>query len=55
MKYRIDQNNYHTFSTYEINKMPGRSYFIPYPDRASADAVTPKEKRYSSSKVVCLN
>ena len=55
MKYRIDQNNYHTFSTYEINKMPARSYFIPYPDRTSADAVTPKEKRYSSSKVVCLN
>ena len=38
MKYRIDQNNYHTFSTYEIN-----------------NAVTPKEKRYSSFKVVCLN
>ena len=55
MKYRIDQNNYHTFSTYEINKMPARSYFIPYPDRTSADAVTPKEKRYSSFKVVCLN
>ena len=55
MKYRIDQNNYHTFPTYEINKMPARSYFIPYPDRAAADAVTPKEKRYASSKVVCLN
>ena len=35
--------------------MPARSYFIPYPDRTSADAVTLKEKRYSSSKVVCLN
>ncbi len=35
--------------------MPARSYFIPYPDRAAADAVTPKEKRYASSKVVCLN
>ena len=35
--------------------MPARSYFIPYPDRTSADAVTPKEKRYSSFKVVCLN
>ena len=55
MKYRIDQNNYHTFPTYEINKMPARSYFIPYPDRAAADAVTPKKKRYASSKVVCLN
>ena len=55
MKYQIDQNNYHTFSIFEVNKMPARSYFIPYPDRAQADAVTPKEKRYASSKVVCLN
>ena len=55
MKYRIDQNNYHTFSTFEINKLPARSYFIPYPDRAQADAVGPKEKRYSSPKVLCLN
>ena len=55
MKYQIDQNNYHTFSIYEVNKLPARSYFIPYPDRASADAVTAKEKRYASPKVVCLN
>ena len=55
MKYRIDQSNYHNFEVYEINKMPARSYFIPYPDRASADAVQAKEKRYASPKVVCLN
>ena len=33
MKYQIDQNNYHTFETFEINKLPARSYFVPYPDR----------------------
>ena len=55
MKYQIDQNNYHTFETFEINKLPARSYFVPYPDRAAADAVSAKEKRYASPKVVCLN
>nr|MCR5811163.1 hypothetical protein [Lachnospiraceae bacterium] len=55
MKYQIDRNNYHTFSIYEVNKMPGRSYFVPYPSRAEADKVSPKEKRYKSDKVVCLN
>ena len=55
MKYQIDQNNYCTFKIYEREKLPGRSYFVPYPDRAAADAVSPKEKRYASEKVVCLN
>ena len=55
MKYQIDQNNYHTFEIFEINKLPARSYFVPYPDRAAADAVSALEKRYASTKVVCLN
>ena len=55
MRYRINNSNYHDFHTYRINKLPPRSYFIPYPDRESADSYTPKEKRYSSSKVRCLN
>ena len=55
MKYQINTINYHTFSIYEVNKLPARSYFIPYPNRAGADAVSPKEKRYASPKVVCLN
>lgn len=55
MRYRLNQTNYANFDVYEQNKLPGRSYFIPYPDRASADAVSPKEKRYRSPKVVCLN
>ncbi len=55
MKYQINQDNYHTFEVYEVNKLPARSYFIPYPDRVKADAATPKEKRYASEKVICLN
>ena len=55
MKYQLNTSNYHTFDTFEVNKLPARSYFIPYPDRAGADAAAPKEKRYNSSKVLCLN
>lgn len=55
MKYTLNTENYHTFDIYEVNKLPGRSYFIPYPTRAEADTVSPKEKRYQSKKVQCLN
>ncbi|MBQ6159906.1 MAG: hypothetical protein IJK24_03055 [Oscillospiraceae bacterium] len=55
MKYTLNQQNYADFSVYELHKLPPRSYFIPYPDRAKADAVTPLEKRYRSEKVLCLN
>ena len=55
MHYQLNTTNYHNFATFAVNKLPPRSYFIPYPDRAAADAVTPKQKRYSSPKVQCLN
>ncbi|MCD7857753.1 MAG: hypothetical protein LUG55_08170 [Clostridiales bacterium] len=55
MRYQINNANYCTFETFAVNKLPGRSYFTPYPDRGSADAVAPKEKRYASPKVQCLN
>jgi len=55
MKYQLNTSNYHTFSVFEVNKLAPRSYFIPYPDRAGADAVSLKEKRYASPKVICLN
>ena len=55
MKYQLNTSNYHEFDVFEVNKLPARSYFIPYPDKAGADAVLPKEKRYASPKVVCLN
>ena len=55
MKYVINKTNYHTFKVFEDNKLPGRSYFIPYPDRKSVDQVSLLENRYGSPKVVCLN
>ena len=55
MQYTLNHANYCTFETYGVNRLPGRSYFIPYPTRAEAEAVSPKEKRYKSEKVLCLN
>ena len=55
MHYQLNTTNYADFAVFEQNKLPGRSYFIPYPARAQADAVSRKEKRYRSEKVVCLN
>ena len=55
MRYKLDKSNYCDFSVFEKNKLPGRSYFIPYPNRRAAEAVSPKEKRYKSGKVLCLN
>ena len=55
MRYLINKKNYCDFSLWRENALPARSYFIPYPSREEADHVPPKEKRYSSSKVQCLN
>ena len=55
MKYRLNKDNYHNFNIFELNCLKPRSYFIPYPTRESADAVTGQERRYGSSKVRCLN
>ena len=55
MEYRINKTNYCTFEVFQDNKLPGRSYFIPYPNKEEADKVSLKEKRYRSSKVICLN
>ena len=55
MQYRLNMTNYCDFNVFEDNKLPGRSYFIPYPDRAGAEAVSTLEKRYRSEKVLCLN
>ena len=55
MKYQLNKTHFRDFDVFEVNKLPGRSYFIPYPDRKSADAAAPLEKRYRSPKVLCLN
>ncbi len=55
MQYRLQDRYYSDFSKIDVNRLLGRSYFIPYPDRASLDGVSPDEKRYKSPLVVCLN
>ena len=55
MKYKINTTNYQDFHIFEVNKLPPRSYFIPYPDREQADRVSGAQKRYGSPKVICLN
>ena len=55
MQYQLNKDNYCNFHVFEVNKLPGRTYFIPYPDRNRADAVSLPEKRYLSDKVICLN
>lgn len=55
MRYALNLTNYADFNVYEDNKLPGRSYFIPYPGREAADAVSALGKRYGSEKVMCLN
>lgn len=55
MKYRIDHSRYADFDVLSVNKLPPRSYFIPFPNRERADAAPILEKRYASEKVTCLN
>lgn len=55
MEYKINITNYHTQGVFEDNKLPARSYFIPFATRQQADEVDILSKRYSSSKVRVLN
>ena len=55
MIYCINRENYHRFDVMEVNKLPSRSYFIPFEDRFQADCAKPLHKRYESPKVTCLN
>ena len=55
MRYQIDRENYHRFDIMEHNKLPVRSYFIPFSKRAMADSADILTKRYCSDKVKCLN
>lgn len=48
MKYRLNTTNYHDFATFAVNKLPARSYFIPYPGRAAADA------RGTETEALCI-
>lgn len=55
MRYQIDRENYHRFDILSQNKLPARSYFIPFSGKKLADGATILTKRYISDKVRCLN
>ena len=55
MRYAINRDHYHRFDVLQRNKLPARSYFIPFSERNQADTAGIGEKRYTSPKVSCLN
>ena len=55
MLYDLKSSHYCDASTFEVNKLPPRAYFIPFSIRGEAAQATLETKRYSSSKVRCLN
>ena len=55
MRYAIDKSAYCDAATIEERRLPARSYLVPYPDRASADAVAFARRRYDSPLVRCLS
>ncbi len=55
VQYRLQSGYYSDFNTIDVNRLPGRSYFIPYPSRSSLQGIALDEKRYRSPLVRCLN
>ncbi len=55
MVYELNRKHYCTFETIQVNKLPGRAYFIPFDTREAASGVSLENKRYASAKVKCLN
>ncbi len=55
MKYQINKENYHRFDVLEVNKLPPRAYFIPFANKAQAQAADLLHKRGQSSKVQLLS
>lgn len=55
MKYQLNKKNYRKFAIFEDNKLPPRSYFIPFSSELKAASAPIKSRRYNSDKVKCLN
>lgn len=55
MKYSINRTNYNDFSVYEINKLEGRGYSIPYSSVDTLKKVSLKKERTSSDIVRVLS
>ena len=55
MKYRINKTNFNDFSVFEINKLEGRGYAIPYSSVEVLKKTSLKKERYSSDIVKVLS
>ncbi|MEG2080231.1 MAG: glycoside hydrolase family 2 TIM barrel-domain containing protein [Oscillospiraceae bacterium] len=55
MLYTLNKANYRDFDTYEICKLSGRAYFIPYSDKKALKKTTCLTERYESDKVRVLS
>ncbi|MDR0752289.1 MAG: hypothetical protein LBF12_06910 [Christensenellaceae bacterium] len=55
MKYNFKKSNFSNFGIFEDNRLPPRSYFIPFSTELAAASATPENKRYTSDKVIVLN
>ena len=55
MKYLINRENFRQFDISEINKLPPRAYFIPYPTKKLLSEQTVLTERYQSPMVTLLN
>ncbi len=55
MIYSIKKSNFNKFGVFEINKLPARSYFIPFSSKQKAESFSITQKRYNSDKVRCLS
>lgn len=55
MKYLISRENFRQFDIAEKNKLPARSYFIPYPSKKLLSEQDALSERYNSPIVTLLN
>lgn len=55
MKYQIKKLLINNFDVYEENKLPGRSYFIPYSDKEILSKKTALDERFGSDMVSVLS
>ncbi len=55
MKYSLKTGNYCNFEVFEKNKMPARTYAIPYTDKKVIANIDLLKERYSSPMVRLLN
>ena len=55
MDYKIKRNLHTDFSIFEENKLPGRSYFIPFSNETELNGSNYKNERYKSDRVVMLS